>query len=106
VDRVKLDADTVSTVPDAPPAAGPDRALDPPPATAGRPAVAAEKVAVVAEPEPLLAAVTMPYAPPAIAIAAAPIAMNLVSLPENMDKPFRRRSNRGWWICSHDARTH
>jgi len=31
VDIVKLDVDTVSTVPDAPPAAGPDRALDPPP---------------------------------------------------------------------------
>jgi hypothetical protein len=29
--RVKLDVDTLSTVPDDPPAAGPDRALDPPP---------------------------------------------------------------------------
>jgi len=29
VDIVKLDVDTLSTVPDAPPAAGPDRALDP-----------------------------------------------------------------------------
>jgi hypothetical protein len=28
---VKLDVDTVATVPEAPPAAGPDRALDPPP---------------------------------------------------------------------------
>ena len=28
---MKLDVDTLSTVPDAPPAAGPDRALDPPP---------------------------------------------------------------------------
>ena len=28
---VKPDADTLPTVPDAPPAAGPDRALDPPP---------------------------------------------------------------------------
>jgi hypothetical protein len=27
---VKLDVDTLPTVPDAPPAAGPDRALDPP----------------------------------------------------------------------------
>jgi hypothetical protein len=35
---VKLDLDTLSTVPDAPPAAGPDRALDPPPP--GSPAVA------------------------------------------------------------------
>jgi hypothetical protein len=29
---VKLDVDTLPTVPDAPPEAGPDRALDPPPA--------------------------------------------------------------------------
>jgi hypothetical protein len=28
---VKLDVDTLTTVPDAPPEAGPDRALDPPP---------------------------------------------------------------------------
>jgi hypothetical protein len=28
---VRLDVDTLSTVPDEPPAAGPDRALDPPP---------------------------------------------------------------------------
>jgi hypothetical protein len=28
---VKLDVDTLETVPDAPPEAGPDRALDPPP---------------------------------------------------------------------------
>jgi hypothetical protein len=31
VDIVKPDVDTLLTVPDAPPAAGPDRALDPPP---------------------------------------------------------------------------
>ena len=41
---VKLDFDTLSTVPDAPPAAGPDRALDPPPPDPRPPA------------EPLLAA--------------------------------------------------
>jgi hypothetical protein len=41
---VKLDVDTLPTVPDAPPAAGPDRALDPPPPDPGPPA------------EPLLAA--------------------------------------------------
>jgi hypothetical protein len=35
---VKLDLDTLSTVPDAPPEAGPDRALDPP--APGSPAVA------------------------------------------------------------------
>jgi hypothetical protein len=57
---VKLDADTLSTVPDAPPAAGPDRAFDPP--AAGRPDVAEADVAVVVVvPEPLLAvALTMP----------------------------------------------
>jgi hypothetical protein len=32
---VKLDVDTLPTVPDAPPAAGPDRALDPPPPDPG-----------------------------------------------------------------------
>jgi hypothetical protein len=31
----KLDVDTLSTVPDDPPAAGPDRALDPPPPDPG-----------------------------------------------------------------------
>jgi hypothetical protein len=35
---VKPDADTLATVPDAPPAAGPDRALDPPPPDPGPPA--------------------------------------------------------------------
>jgi hypothetical protein len=39
---VKADVVTLLTVPDAPPAAGPDRALDPPP-----PAVVEEDVAVV-----------------------------------------------------------
>jgi hypothetical protein len=34
VDMVKLAVDTLSTVPDAPPAAGPDRALDPAPPVA------------------------------------------------------------------------
>src|ERR1700730_488936 len=35
---VKLDVDTLLTVPIDPPAAGPDRALDPPPPDPGRPA--------------------------------------------------------------------
>jgi hypothetical protein len=35
---VKLDVDTLPTVPAAPPAAGPDRALDPPPPDPGPPA--------------------------------------------------------------------
>src|SRR4051794_37311777 len=53
VDSVKLDVDTPATVPTAPPAAGPDRAL--------APDVAAGDVAVVAAAEPLLAvALTMP----------------------------------------------
>jgi len=37
---VKLDVDMLLTVPDAPPEAGPDRALDPPPAVAEEEAVA------------------------------------------------------------------
>jgi hypothetical protein len=62
VESVKLDVDTLATVPTVPPAAGPDRALDPPPPSAGRPdVVAAVVVAVVAVPEPLFAvALTMP----------------------------------------------
>jgi hypothetical protein len=48
---VKLDVDTLPTVPDAPPEAGPDRALDPPPPAApllgpGCPDVAEGDVAV------------------------------------------------------------
>jgi hypothetical protein len=35
VDIVKLGVDTLPTVPAAPPAAGPDRALDPPPLDPG-----------------------------------------------------------------------
>jgi hypothetical protein len=35
---VKLDLDTLPTVPDAPPEAGPDRAMDPPPPDPGPPA--------------------------------------------------------------------
>jgi hypothetical protein len=55
VDIVKLDLDTLATVPDDPPAAGPDRALDPPP-PGTRCAEAAEvDGAVVAVPEPVLA---------------------------------------------------
>jgi hypothetical protein len=85
VDSVKLDVDTLATVPTAPPAAGPDRAFDPAPPSAGRPDVVAGEVVVVAVPEPLLAvALTMPEAPPAIAMAVAPIATGLVSLRKNM----------------------
>ena len=42
----KLDLETLVTVPDDPPAAGPDRALDPPPPGPGCPAVAEGDVAV------------------------------------------------------------
>jgi hypothetical protein len=83
---VKLDGDTLSTVPDEPPAAGPDRALDPPLLDTGCPDAAEADVVVVAMPEPLLAvALTMPYAPPPIAMVVAPIAMDLMSFRENMD---------------------
>jgi hypothetical protein len=60
VESVKLDVDMLSTVPDAPPAAGPDRALDPRPPSAGRADVVAGEVAVFGVPEPLPAvALTM-----------------------------------------------
>jgi hypothetical protein len=50
---VKPDPDTLSTVPAAPPAAGPDRALDPPPEPGvPGPAVADGDVAVVDEEMP------------------------------------------------------
>jgi hypothetical protein len=45
---VKLGMDTLSTVPEAPPAAGPDRALDPPRADTCCPDVAGADVAVAA----------------------------------------------------------
>jgi hypothetical protein len=48
VDTVKLDDDTLLTVPIVPPAAGPDRALDP--AFAGEPTCAAWPVLAPAEP--------------------------------------------------------
>jgi hypothetical protein len=56
---VKLDVDRLLIVPDAPPAAGPDRALDPDPAFAG--VLAAGELLLVAAAELLLvAALTMP----------------------------------------------
>jgi hypothetical protein len=58
---VKLDLDTLPTVPMDPPAAGPERAFDPPPPARRCPEVADEGEAVVAVPEPLPAvAPTMP----------------------------------------------
>ena len=81
--NVKPEVDTLVTLPDEPPAAGPDRALDPPPPAPDRPAEALEAtcevVAAVAVLEPLPVALTIPNAPPATASAAAPAAIHLVS---------------------------
>jgi hypothetical protein len=59
---VKLEVETLATVPTVPPAAGPERAFDPPPPKPGRPDGAAGDAAVVgAALEPVLAvALTMP----------------------------------------------
>ncbi|HEY2571157.1 MAG TPA: hypothetical protein VGI27_06780 [Solirubrobacteraceae bacterium] len=57
---MKLDLEMLSTVPDDPPAAGPDLALDPPPPGTRGADVAEADDAVVAVIEPLLAvALTM-----------------------------------------------
>jgi len=56
---VKVEADVLLTVPAAPPAAGPDRALDPDPAVAGVLA-AGELLLLVAAAELLVVALTMP----------------------------------------------
>jgi hypothetical protein len=73
---VKLDVDTLLTVPATPPVAGADRALDP--AFALNPAVAVGAVLVLAEPL-LEVAPTIPAAPPASTTTAAPTAMGLRS---------------------------
>jgi hypothetical protein len=70
---VKPDVDRLLTVPDDPPAAGPDRALDPPPSEL-----------LLAAAGLLEVALTIPYEPPATAMATAPTAMDLVSLRENI----------------------
>jgi hypothetical protein len=75
VEIAKLVADTLSTVPAVPPAAGPERALDRPPPGASCPDAAAGDAAAAAVAEPL----------PASARAVALIAMDLVSLRNNMD---------------------
>jgi hypothetical protein len=82
---VKPEVDTLVTLPDDPPAAGPDRAFDPPPPDPKCPPEALEAtcevVAALAVLEPLLeVALTIPNAPPATASAAAPAAIHLVSL--------------------------
>jgi hypothetical protein len=54
---VKLDVDTLPTVPDDPPAAGPDRALDPPPP---KPLLAAGELLLAAGEALLEVALTIP----------------------------------------------
>jgi hypothetical protein len=74
---VKLELDTLLTVPVVPPAAGPDRALDP--GLAVDPGLAG--CAVLAPAEPLLElALTIPYPPPASTTTVAPTASGLLSL--------------------------
>jgi hypothetical protein len=90
VDSSKPDFDTLLTLPIDPPAAGPDRALDLPPPDTNCRDVADADAAVVAVPEAVLpVALTMPKALPPIAMIVAPMAMDLVSLRENMSDPFR-----------------
>jgi hypothetical protein len=92
---VKPELDTLAIVPDAPPAAGPERALDPPPRAMGRPALVEVDAAAVGVAEPLLAvALTMPYAPPPITTAAARLARSLVGLWKNIEA-FLSVSNGG-----------
>jgi hypothetical protein len=83
VTTVKLEADTLLTVPTAPPAAGPDRALDPAfaPNPAGAEWPACAVCPVLAPAEPLLeVALTTPKAPPPMTTTAAPMARGLLSL--------------------------
>ena len=72
---VKPDVDTLLTVPDDPPAAGPDRALDPPP----------PELLLAAGEALLEVALTIPEEQPATAMAAPPATMDMVSLRENID---------------------
>jgi hypothetical protein len=75
--------DTVLTLPDAPPAAGPERAL--PPAFAVVVVLATVVVFVVATAELLLeVALAIPYAPTATAMAATLTASGKVILRESM----------------------
>jgi hypothetical protein len=74
---VNPDEDTSLTVPLEPPAAGPDRALEPDPVPLWGKAV------VVVVPPPVVAA-TIPYDPPPIMMAAMLAAANLDRLLENI----------------------
>jgi hypothetical protein len=77
---VKPDVDKLPTVPDDPPAAGPDRALDPPPP---EPLLAAGE-ALLAAGELLAAVEALLEEQPATAMAAAPTTMDMVSLREGI----------------------
>jgi hypothetical protein len=82
VTSVKPDVEMSFTVPIAPPAAGPERALDPPlpaPRNAGG-AVAAMAVAGLL----LDVALRSPYVPPATAAAARPVTRKRMGLGENI----------------------
>jgi hypothetical protein len=87
---VKPEGDVLATVPDVPPAAGPDRALDPlpvpkPPLPAGEPPPADEPLLAAAEP-PLVIVLTIPYAPLPIATTAAPAMTNLITFRLDIGK--------------------
>jgi hypothetical protein len=91
---VKPEVDRLPTVPAAPPAAGPDRALDPPPPDPGP---AAAGLLLAAAGLLLEVALTTPYAPPATAMAAAPTMTDLLNLredirwaPDELDPPYLR----------------
>jgi hypothetical protein len=71
---VKPDVDKLLTVPDDPPAAGPDRALDPPP----------PELLLAAGEVLLEVALTIPEEQPATAMAAPPATMDMVSLREDI----------------------
>jgi hypothetical protein len=77
---VKPDVDTLPTVPDDPPAAGPDRALDPPPP---EPLLAAGELLLAAA-GLLEVALTIPEEQPATAMATTPATMDMVSLREDI----------------------
>jgi hypothetical protein len=76
---VKPDVDTLLTVPDDPPAAGPERALDPPP-----PELLLATGELLAAGELLEVALTVPEEQPATAMAATPATMDTVSLRESI----------------------
>jgi hypothetical protein len=76
---VKPDVDTLPTVPDDPPAAGPDRALEPPP-----PGLLLATAEVLAVGELLDVALTTPEEQPATAMAPTPATMDMVILRESI----------------------